>query len=289
LIWACTEKAGNVNLVALLLNSGANVNHQNRNGATPLRFAATSNFLPIVELLMQRGADQSIPNNKGETPLQVARARNKRAVYKYLLKLNQEKREKEKKAVEQKIKDSFFPQVAKSMSYYVAKLLVEGGEGVTLNVTTTEEPRSPSLNAAETNVNSRTISPAARNDLEKAIEKGLVNNNVLFYCWDENKPDHMAARMTICDKLVNSLKAFITNETMDKITAQTIALAQVFLYEFQRRDRSLNGTPETSLKEVSKSKDSSSRPAGSKNRSSIKASIKDLNSKEREEKILESF
>jgi len=321
LIWACTEKGGDPKVVDLLLNNGAMINHQNRNGATALRFAATSSFLPIVELLMQKGADQSIPNKKGETPLQVSKARNRRAVYKCLLKLQQEKKEKEKAAYEQKIKDTYFAQVAKSMSFYIAKLLIEGVSSSALAIvtetpisiststsassssstTTTAQtvPSSPSQNAADNLARTVWGSAQGRSELEKAIEKGLINNNALLYCWDETKPDHMAARLTISVKLANSLNQF-ANESLDKITAQTTALAQMFLYEFQRRDRSLNPSPEISKS----SKNNISQNNNSKNHNSQNNNSKDnnpqnnsthrpshsrskrLSSREREEKIL---
>ena len=66
-----TAVVGQVNrkLVELVLERGANVNHQNKQGNTALHFAFT--YDPsgqIAELLIEKGADDTLRNNAGGTP-----------------------------------------------------------------------------------------------------------------------------------------------------------------------------------------------------------------------------
>ena len=70
---------GNVELVKQLVKNGANVNIQNREGATPLHMAASGGqveILPnagaIVEILLKAGADVNIQDTDGDTPLHYA-------------------------------------------------------------------------------------------------------------------------------------------------------------------------------------------------------------------------
>ncbi|CAG8884527.1 unnamed protein product, partial [Penicillium egyptiacum] len=52
---------GDPKIVRLLLDHGANVDCQNKNGWTPINAAADEGFLEIVELLIKKGADFEIP------------------------------------------------------------------------------------------------------------------------------------------------------------------------------------------------------------------------------------
>jgi ankyrin repeat protein len=58
--------------VEFLLDKGADVNHKNYNGNTPLHIAIVNQDLEVCKVLISRGADVSITNNEGKTPLQVA-------------------------------------------------------------------------------------------------------------------------------------------------------------------------------------------------------------------------
>ncbi|MBL8018594.1 MAG: ankyrin repeat domain-containing protein, partial [Leptospirales bacterium] len=61
---------GQTSAVALLLKKGARVNDRaDLNGMTALHFAARKGFLEIVELLLKSGADIEISDNGGFTPL----------------------------------------------------------------------------------------------------------------------------------------------------------------------------------------------------------------------------
>jgi len=56
----------------LLLEHGANVHVQNKDGLTPLHLAALGGHTGVAKLLFERGANVDVQNNEGKTPLQVA-------------------------------------------------------------------------------------------------------------------------------------------------------------------------------------------------------------------------
>lgn len=73
--------ANNVSNTEFLLEQGANLNHQDRGGATALHIAVgqyddkNCNYIdsfPMVDLLLNKGSDTSIETKKGETALHVA-------------------------------------------------------------------------------------------------------------------------------------------------------------------------------------------------------------------------
>jgi ankyrin repeat protein len=55
--------------VALLIHKGVDVNARDREGWSPLQFAARTKDLDVVKLLLEAGADPNHPNNKGITAL----------------------------------------------------------------------------------------------------------------------------------------------------------------------------------------------------------------------------
>lgn len=59
-----------VNMIALLLEYGADVNHQNiYGGKTPLHIAAQHGYVDVARFLLQHGARTDIADSTGETPL----------------------------------------------------------------------------------------------------------------------------------------------------------------------------------------------------------------------------
>jgi quinoprotein dehydrogenase-associated probable ABC transporter substrate-binding protein len=56
-----------------LIERGANVNAQAKNGMTALMIAATNNSAPMIGLLMDAGADPALKNDKGQTAEDVAK------------------------------------------------------------------------------------------------------------------------------------------------------------------------------------------------------------------------
>lgn len=77
---ACNH--GHYNVALMLVKSGANVNAKGLDDDTPLHDAAIMGQLKLVKLLVERGADPSFKNKKGKTPCDVASAPS---VYNYLI------------------------------------------------------------------------------------------------------------------------------------------------------------------------------------------------------------
>jgi ankyrin repeat protein len=67
--------------VAMLLQAGADVNHQDGSGRTHLHAAVSGKRLEVIHMLPAAGADPTIADIKGETPLDLARARNPAMVH----------------------------------------------------------------------------------------------------------------------------------------------------------------------------------------------------------------
>lgn len=68
-------------MALILVKAGANVNAKGLDDDTPLHDAAIVGQLKLVKLLVERGADACFKNRKGKTPCDVAAA----AVYSFLL------------------------------------------------------------------------------------------------------------------------------------------------------------------------------------------------------------
>lgn len=60
-------------LVALLLDSGADVNARQHGGFTPLHETAQNGDMALSELLLARGADAALATDEGKTAMQLAR------------------------------------------------------------------------------------------------------------------------------------------------------------------------------------------------------------------------
>jgi len=71
---------GQMDVAALLLANGADVNARNYNGGTPLHGAANSGHLDVAGLLLAKGADVNASNNNGATPLHLAQAQGRMAI-----------------------------------------------------------------------------------------------------------------------------------------------------------------------------------------------------------------
>ncbi|MCB8979357.1 MAG: ankyrin repeat domain-containing protein [Ardenticatenaceae bacterium] len=68
----CAAWKDNRDVVAFLLNAGADVNAHNENdhwGTTPLHAAAHANNTAVIQLLLDAGADVNATDMNGKTPL----------------------------------------------------------------------------------------------------------------------------------------------------------------------------------------------------------------------------
>jgi ankyrin repeat protein len=84
----CATWKGHVNVVAVLLDAGANVNAVNQNehwGTTPLHAAAHANQTAIAKMLLDAGADTKAKDNEGRTPMFHTTFHKAKAVAKLLL------------------------------------------------------------------------------------------------------------------------------------------------------------------------------------------------------------
>lgn len=63
----------NIKILNLLINKGAQINCQNKQGTTVLHIAASGDCIDTVRFLVMNGADISIKNNNGNTALEMAK------------------------------------------------------------------------------------------------------------------------------------------------------------------------------------------------------------------------
>jgi ankyrin repeat protein len=61
--------AGHVEVLRVLLDNGARIDHQGKDGSVPLHFACGQGKMEAIEYLIQRGANLKIENNAGKLPL----------------------------------------------------------------------------------------------------------------------------------------------------------------------------------------------------------------------------
>ena len=61
-----------VRMIELLLDAGAEINAQDKNGATPLHRAVRTRCAAAVKCLLDRGADWSLRNKNGSVPFDLA-------------------------------------------------------------------------------------------------------------------------------------------------------------------------------------------------------------------------
>ena len=66
------SEKGYLRIVQLLIDSGADINHQDIDGRTALMISSGKGYLPIVQLLLDSGADINLQNKYGNTALMYA-------------------------------------------------------------------------------------------------------------------------------------------------------------------------------------------------------------------------
>ncbi|RYP68260.1 hypothetical protein DL771_006762 [Monosporascus sp. 5C6A] len=76
---------GNVEVVKLLLENGADLTITKKDGWTPLHAASVNGHVEVVKLLLEKGADVTTADNNGNTPLLAASATGRVEVVKLLL------------------------------------------------------------------------------------------------------------------------------------------------------------------------------------------------------------
>jgi len=69
LIISC--KKGNLNIVKLLVDNGADINKKNKYGDTPLTISCEKGNFDIIKYLVEKGADINLFNSTGTSPLNI--------------------------------------------------------------------------------------------------------------------------------------------------------------------------------------------------------------------------
>lgn len=59
-------------IIELLIQKGANINHRNLVGDTPLIYGAKHGTFKTIKILLKNGADPTTRNNLGKTALDIA-------------------------------------------------------------------------------------------------------------------------------------------------------------------------------------------------------------------------
>ena len=85
--WRQKDHLGKVlHLAEILLESGANIDAQNKDRETPLHLASHLRFHDMARLLLKHGADVNVKNSEGKYPFQVATRRKGKAMRRLLSK-----------------------------------------------------------------------------------------------------------------------------------------------------------------------------------------------------------
>ncbi|GFO37187.1 serine/threonine-protein phosphatase 6 regulatory ankyrin repeat subunit a-like [Plakobranchus ocellatus] len=77
---------GHLEMCALLIGQGADINTADRNGFTAIHFASSAGFLNVVKLLVESGASPIFETNEGKIPITFAAGANHINVLSYLMK-----------------------------------------------------------------------------------------------------------------------------------------------------------------------------------------------------------
>lgn len=95
------EPGRSLRMAEALLRGGANPNVQQHGGWTPLHQAAAHDQLPMVELLLAHGADPACASVDGQTPADMARAAGYGEVARVLSEAREESRQQKAESSEQ--------------------------------------------------------------------------------------------------------------------------------------------------------------------------------------------
>ena len=119
---------GHFDIVKLLVDHGADINHTTKSNSTPIRGAAYDGHTEVVEYLANTGADIHKANNCGQSPLSIAAAMERCDCVKFLLQKGANVHQKGHN------EDTPLHVCVESGSDTVSKLLVEAGAQNTPNV-----------------------------------------------------------------------------------------------------------------------------------------------------------
>jgi len=119
-LW-CAAAAGHLEIVRLLVKSGANVNSTTKTNSTPLRAACFDGHFEIVKYLVEHNADIEVANRHGHTCLMIACYKGHFKIAKYLIDIGADVNRKSVKG------NTALHDCAESGSLEIMKLLIGSG------------------------------------------------------------------------------------------------------------------------------------------------------------------
>jgi len=119
-LW-CAAAAGHLEIVKLLVKSGANVNSTTKTNSTPLRAACFDGHYEIVKYLVEHNADIEVANRHGHTCLMIACYKGHFKIARYLIDIGADVNRKSVKG------NTALHDCAESGSLEIMKLLVSSG------------------------------------------------------------------------------------------------------------------------------------------------------------------
>jgi len=119
-LW-CAAAAGHLDIVKLLVKSGANVNSTTKTNSTPLRAACFDGHYEIVKYLVEHNADIEVANRHGHTCLMIACYKGHFKIAKYLIEIGADVNRKSVKG------NTALHDCAESGSLDIMKLLLVSG------------------------------------------------------------------------------------------------------------------------------------------------------------------
>jgi len=119
-LW-CAAAAGHLEIVKLLVKSGANVNSTTKTNSTPLRAACFDGHFEIVKYLVEHNADIEVANRHGHTCLMIACYKGHYKIARYLIDIGADVNRKSVKG------NTALHDCAESGSLEIMKLLLTSG------------------------------------------------------------------------------------------------------------------------------------------------------------------
>jgi len=119
-LW-CAAAAGHLDIVKLLVKSGANVNSTTKTNSTPLRAACFDGHFEIVKYLVEHNADIEVANRHGHTCLMIACYKGHYRIARYLIEIGADVNRKSVKG------NTALHDCAESGSLEIMKLLIASG------------------------------------------------------------------------------------------------------------------------------------------------------------------
>lgn len=137
-LWAAAG-SGHLNIVKLLIQHGANVNHCTKTDSTPLRAACYEGRLDVVQYLVAHGGDVNVANTYNNTCLMISAYKGHTHVVEYLL---EEGADVDARA---KCGATALHYAAETGNVEICRMLLENGAALQLN----EYKMTPEIAAAE--------------------------------------------------------------------------------------------------------------------------------------------